>query len=139
MEYVVGFMFDEELQSVVLIKKNRPEWQKGKFNGIGGKIETSRAEKPYSAMVREFEEETGYLIVGWIQFTILEGDNYSLYCFYAVGDIQKVGSKTDEMVFITPIAHLEHYNVIPNLKWLIPMALNHLNRVDTGNYIIYEQ
>jgi 8-oxo-dGTP diphosphatase len=38
-KYVVGFLFNEGKTKVVLIKKNRPDWQKGYFNGVGGKIE----------------------------------------------------------------------------------------------------
>lgn len=40
-EYVLGFAFNRERTKIVLILKNRPDWQKGKYNGIGGKIEPS--------------------------------------------------------------------------------------------------
>jgi hypothetical protein len=36
-KYVLGFMFDEELRNVALIRKIKPKWQEGKWNGIGGK------------------------------------------------------------------------------------------------------
>ena len=36
-KYVVGFMFSPDKQFVALIRKNRPEWQAGKLNGIAGK------------------------------------------------------------------------------------------------------
>ena len=39
MEYTLGFVFDRDLQHVLLIQKQRPAWQAGKFNGIGGKLE----------------------------------------------------------------------------------------------------
>lgn len=55
---VCGFMFDKRTQELVaLIRKKRPDWQAGKVNGVGGKIE--RGEKAHAAMVREFQEETG--------------------------------------------------------------------------------
>jgi len=57
--YVLGFMFDRDYAEVALILKNRPAWQAGKWNGIGGKIEGD--ETPHAAMVREFTEET-YLV-----------------------------------------------------------------------------
>jgi 8-oxo-dGTP pyrophosphatase MutT (NUDIX family) len=60
-KYVVGFMVHEE--QIALIRKNRPKWQEGRLNGIGGHIEEN--EEPYSAMVREFEEETGYKEIFW--------------------------------------------------------------------------
>ena len=43
--------------SVLLIRKARPDWQAGKLNGIGGKVEG--AETITEATVREFREETG--------------------------------------------------------------------------------
>lgn len=55
-EYVLGFMFDPTLRKVLLVWKDRPTWQKGRLNGIGGHIEAG--ETPHEAMVREFEEET---------------------------------------------------------------------------------
>jgi hypothetical protein len=39
MEYVCGFMFANDFTEVALIRKNKPEWQRGKLNGIGGKVE----------------------------------------------------------------------------------------------------
>lgn len=38
--YVCGFMCSWDLQNFLLIRKTHPEWQKGKLNGIGGKIES---------------------------------------------------------------------------------------------------
>jgi len=37
-EMVVGFLFDNFSENVLLIKKNRPAWQKDRLNGVGGKI-----------------------------------------------------------------------------------------------------
>jgi 8-oxo-dGTP diphosphatase len=66
--YVLGFAFSRDGSHVVLIQKDRPEWQKGKYNGIGGKIEHN--EVPSHAMWREFSEETGVNIPPdhWIPF-----------------------------------------------------------------------
>ena len=55
--YVVGFLLNYDRTQVVLIRKNRPAWQAGHLNGVGGKIEMG--ETPIEAMTREFEEETG--------------------------------------------------------------------------------
>ncbi len=71
--YVLGFMIDVENNNVVLIRKSRPDYQKGKINGIGGKVSIERdydhigsGTHEYDhkvtyprAMVREFKEETG--------------------------------------------------------------------------------
>ena len=58
-EYVLGFMFNEAESKVLLVWKNRPAWQAGKLNGVGGKIEAG--ETPVQAMNREFAEETGFV------------------------------------------------------------------------------
>jgi hypothetical protein len=34
---VAGFLFRNNDTEVALIRKNKPDWQKGKLNGIGGK------------------------------------------------------------------------------------------------------
>ena len=36
----VGFIFTHDLKQIYLLKKSHPEWQKGLFNGIGGKLES---------------------------------------------------------------------------------------------------
>lgn len=54
-KYSVGFAFYEDF--VVLIWKQRPAFQKGFLNGVGGEIE--QGEDAIRAMAREFEEETG--------------------------------------------------------------------------------
>jgi 8-oxo-dGTP pyrophosphatase MutT (NUDIX family) len=54
--YVVGFAFDQ-YDAVTLINKQKPAWQKDKWNGVGGKIE--EGEDAAAAMAREFFEETG--------------------------------------------------------------------------------
>lgn len=73
-EYVCGFMFDRDMERVVLIRKSKPQWQAGKLNGVGGKVEIKETvkavpgltsgfhiyETPPEAMAREFLEETGY-------------------------------------------------------------------------------
>ena len=38
-KYVLTFLFTSDYKNVWLIEKNRPNWQKGSLNGIGGKIE----------------------------------------------------------------------------------------------------
>ncbi|HSI37253.1 MAG TPA: NUDIX domain-containing protein, partial [Tepidisphaeraceae bacterium] len=55
--YVCSFAFPPARDRVLLIRKNRPAWQAGKLNGVGGKIEPG--ETPRQAARREFEEETG--------------------------------------------------------------------------------
>lgn len=78
--YVCGLMFSKTGQSVALIIKNKPDWQKSLLNGIGGKreivfhpeTERTRAfnglESSKAAMIREFLEETGVEHLDWDLF-----------------------------------------------------------------------
>lgn len=62
--YVVGYCFSPDFDAVALIEKIKPTWQKGKLNGIGGKIEPGEA--PVEAMRREFGEEATAVIREWL-------------------------------------------------------------------------
>lgn len=121
-EYVAGFMFSKDFEFVALIRKNRPEWQKGKYNGIGGHVEPG--ELPKEAMVREFKEEAGVLEEDWIHYCSLKGPFGYVHFYKATGDLRKLQTMTDEPIHVFPVKHFHKAGVIPNLKWLIPMALN---------------
>lgn len=123
-EYVVGFMFNESERGVLLIRKKRPTWQAGKMNGIGGRIEDG--EPPLDAMRREFAEETGIDHQDWRRFcTLRDGRGWLVHFFFAKGDIRKARPATDEQPVGCDVAYLllQSDELIPNLRWLIPMAL----------------
>lgn len=125
--YVCGFYFDHLLKQVVLIWKNKPAWQKGKLNGVGGKIEEN--ETPFAAMRREFKEETGIDHEDWNHLIVLTGAEWKVFFFHAVGkenEFEYVETKEEEEVAKIDIERLLawDYDHIPNLDWLIPMALN---------------
>lgn len=116
--YVAGFMFDGD--EVVLVRKNKPEWQKGQFNGVGGKIEDG--ETAHQAMTREFEEETGVFHLDWSLFASLHGDGWVVNFFRADGDSSLVRTMEGEEIVRFPVDSVSVLNCIPNLTWLIPMA-----------------
>ncbi len=119
---VAGFAFNKDMDRVILIKKTRPEWQKGQLNGVGGRIGVE--EGKYTAMKREFEEETGVLSseACWNLFFRLTGTDWDVFFFYSIMDISKCKSVTDEMVLAIDPLNMPD-NMISNLKWLIPMAM----------------
>jgi 8-oxo-dGTP diphosphatase len=119
-KYVVGFLFDTLHRYVVLIKKNRPDWQKGKLNGVGGHIEDG--ETPLDAMIREFYEETGAHVSDWEQFCVMYNDDFECYAFKAFVDKFDVMTCTDEEIRLCPLHNIEP--CLSNLHWLIPMALD---------------
>jgi 8-oxo-dGTP diphosphatase len=125
-EYVVGFLHDEE--SVVLICKNRPEWQDGLLNGVGGKVEFGESQK--AAMIREFGEETGVYIGEWDHFATLVGPQARIYCYAAFStdnSIEFVRTMTDEKIAVLAFESLDNFEKVPNLKWLIPLMLQREN------------
>lgn len=125
-EMVLGFMFDQGAHDrTLLIKKRRPEWQAGWWNGIGGKIEA--AETPSQAVAREFLEETGIKTryQDWAPTVIMLGPDWLVDVFFALGPVESAKSCTDEEVKAYNIYNLPA-KVIPNLLWLIPLQLERL-------------
>ena len=121
-DYVVGFLFRLGGDEVALIRKNKPAWQKGLLNGVGGKIEDD--ELPINAMIREFEEEAGPYIINWRCFAVMTLKDGGQIYFYESREEVEIESKTEEEVSWYPIAHLRQYGVLQNLNWLVPLALD---------------
>src|SRR5690606_7863558 len=79
---------------VCLIRKQKPDWQKGLLNGVGGKIEDSDGSTAITrwdviqqrAMAREFFEETGVSVMpaDWHRFHTMKFANGAVvHCFTA--------------------------------------------------------
>lgn len=128
--YVLGFAFDINNQNVLLIKKNRPEWQAGLLNGVGGKVEGD--ESSLEALVREFKEETDIDTIqsDWqLVTTMTESGVFSVKVYKTtIKDIYEYKSITDEKVWVYPLkAILKLSSVYPqvsNLKWLLHMCFD---------------
>lgn len=121
--YVLGFAFQDD--GVWLIHKNHPEWQKGLWNGIGGKIKED--ELALNAMIREFKEEAGLDVIPWVHYlTISDEKNYEVFCYhYKLPDDLYPKTMENEEVQWFNVNVLLKYNshlVISNLNWMIPMA-----------------
>lgn len=136
-EYVCGFAIDRTASWVLLIKKNRPEFQKGKWNGIGGKIEPG--ETPIAAMVREFREECGVETTPeqWTHTITMHGQGdeatperaagFRVHYFRMFTDLVKMRfeSTTDELVNVASYhAGLWDRPTLDNMKWIFPLQLN---------------
>jgi 8-oxo-dGTP diphosphatase len=123
-DYVAGFLFSPYKNKVALILKNKPKWQAGKYNAIGGKIE--KGETPLQAMQREFEEEAGTKIKDWAQYAVLQGEGFKVYFFWAADPkIKLVKSMTDEVVEVFDTGEDKlPANLMTNVRWLIEMALS---------------
>ena len=120
--YVAGFLLLGD--GVLLVRKNRPEWQAKYLNGIGGEVLPN--EEPDVAMVREFKEEVGIEITDWNLFANEEGPGYEVYFYRCrlprnyLGSFNKVNDVGEELEW-----HPHRYvrdPMIGNLNWLLPLA-----------------
>ncbi len=133
--YVVGFLFSQG--HVLLLKKAKPEWQRGLLNGIGGKVEKGETFK--DAMEREFAEEAGVSGLHWEMFVLYvgredaakrgalggEGQPFEIAFFRAeVKDMPIVFGTPEEPIDWRRVSAIQFYatKALPNLQWLIPMA-----------------
>jgi 8-oxo-dGTP diphosphatase len=139
-EYVAGFLLSNCNDYVLLIMKQKPDWQAGKYNAVGGKVE--RNETAYDAMVREFKEETDLALPpgAWTEFCLLGGSildqngtlepdrRFLVHFFRACGGMnsyQPVAVETEvpRWVVIDDVVN-RRVPTISNLRWLVPMAFS---------------
>lgn len=123
--YVVGFCFDEDLKHVAIVKKNRPDYQAGLFNGIGGKIEFRETGK--AAMEREFFEETGVRINQdtWVHFgDKTDGKSFLVKVYYSTSpSVFECKTMEDEEIFVVPIADIDQYNFFDDAKNTLTLCI----------------
>ena len=121
--YVAGFYFDKDKKQVALVHKNRPDWQAGQINAIGGKIEDG--EHPTEAMAREFSEETGVTVTDWEHVVVIYGNDWKVYFLRSFGDPTRCRTMEDETITTYLIEDaLKLPNLILNLRWILPLALD---------------
>lgn len=133
--YVAGFMFTFDRDRVALIRKQKPVWQRGKLNGIGGKVEPG--ETAVQAMVREFQEETGYQTGEemWSHFCAMHGENdggedsFHVDFFATTGAVSFLRSPEEEQIelILTDHINVRRNDMVENLPWLIALAIDHIH------------
>lgn len=133
--YVAGLLFNDLGDRVALIHKTHgPSSVVGHWNAIGGKrIDQTDLglgyESPDAAMFREFREEASVEVRSWELFLVLRGrgpDPEWMVHFYHAFDTQAlahVSQGEEEEVIVWDLGELP--NIVPNLRWIIPMALGH--------------
>jgi 8-oxo-dGTP diphosphatase len=127
--YTAGGIFSKERNEILLIRKNRPDWQKGKFNFVGGKME--EGETPLQTMRREAFEETTIKDDDWKEIAVLEAKHFEV-TFFAIynQDIKKIKALTDEELYpmmIKDIYNPNYYfynDIMKNLRVVISLALD---------------
>lgn len=123
--YVLGFAFNTPMDYVVLIQKNKPAWQKGCFNGVGGKVEPG--EMPSDAMAREFEEETGIGSDGqeWNHVGKMGGEGWDCQIYTRADDsLMAATTMEEETISVLPVEDVMNgkYKMISNIPFLIELC-----------------
>jgi len=124
-KYVLGIVTGSK--HILLIGKLQPEWQAGKYNFLGGKIE--EGETADEAISREIKEECG-LHFNVNEFTyngLLYRPNdfemyiYSIDCGDAIFDAKTLEEEKIHIIPINTFMEMPSVLQIENLKWLYTM------------------
>jgi 8-oxo-dGTP diphosphatase len=122
--FTLAFLTNED--QILMLKRNNPP-NKGKWNGVGGRIETG--ESPYQSVLREIEEETGLVldrltfggIMTWEGFEIKSG---GLYIFSANVDEKYVIANGEGILNWQSRAFaFNHPEVVDNIHYFLPPVL----------------
>ena len=117
------------INGVYLIRKNRPQWQQGKLNGIGGHKEIGETFDQCCA--REVKEEAGIdLQSKFKHFPTMRFNDALVQAYYAVlsdEERQQVRTCTDEEIQWIPIdaIYMLRKQMIDNIPWMVLAAMNH--------------
>ena len=120
--FVLALLFTPDGGHVVLMHRTRPAWQAGRVNALGGKLHAG--ETAADAARREVREEAGVDVAGWEEFLVWDDPQYRMHAVRAF-DAEARAARTgeDQEVFLADVAALPP-NVIDNLRWLVPLALD---------------
>jgi len=120
--YVLALLFTADGRRVVLMHKTRPAWQAGRVNALGGKL--LPGERAVDAARREVREEAGVDVAAWDEFLVWDDPVYRMHAVRAFDDAAtRAHTAEDQPVFLADAAALPP-NVIDNLRWLVPLALD---------------
>ncbi len=121
-DYVLAVLFTADGREVVLVRKTRPAWQAGRVNALGGKVH--KGESLIEAARREVREEAGVAVEAWEEFLVWHDPEYRLRAVRAFDDMARLARTTeDQEVFLANVGGLP-LDVIDNLRWIIPLALD---------------
>lgn len=120
----------ESFPSILVVGKNKPEWQVGRFNLVGGKIEPG--ESPIEAAIRELKEESGInhnsdeeshvygqIVGSW-------GKVYVVNIPVTDTTVQQPPSETEQVMWLHWNDLKDNFRLMPNLRVIIPLMITGL-------------
>lgn len=127
------FVHDREDSNVLLILKEKPEWQKGFLNFVGGSVEPN--EMPADAAVRELLEESGLKPFHdkWKDDSVtvnemgrIVGDNETVHCFRVYVEDTKLNPRPGEIETVRWFSWhqvKDDARLIPSLRIIAPLMM----------------
>lgn len=133
--FVVGLAFCPNYKEVVLVETKSPHPGSVYLNGPKGVI--LRGESQVRAMVRVFAEQTGIITCEseWACFAILTdnaGNETNFFYHTFVGRMPSPVISAGMQTMVAPMETMQSW--YPNLRWLVPMALNCIKGEDNAEY-----
>ena len=120
--YVLALLFTADRSGVVLMRRTRPAWQSGRVNALGGKLHLG--ESAPAAARREVGEEAGVDVSRWEEFLVWHDAAYRMHAVRAFDEAARdARTREDQAIFLASAQQLPA-NVIDNLRWLVPLALD---------------
>lgn len=119
---------DGAYDDVLLILKDKPDWQKGRLNLVGGKVEDN--ESPMQAAVRELKEEAGLDPISFqpvLHCGLIFGINSLIHCVrvdvdpYDSQTLQPREGETEKVEWYTFKDAWADDRLLPNLKVIVPL------------------
>jgi len=136
-KFVLAFIFDQTFEHVLLMHKNRPAWQDGLVNGLGGKVEAG--ETAVQSVSREVEEESGLKIKeeDWTFAGFVYSDSFNLDVFGCVykGNPSDAQTLEDEPIEWFSVNNLPN-NTINNLPWLMNITLDKVKNKEFESFSV---
>ncbi|MEO6210867.1 MAG: NUDIX domain-containing protein [Gemmatimonadaceae bacterium] len=119
---MLALLFTDDGSRVVLMRRTRPAWQAGRVNALGGSI--MEGESAVSAARREVREECGVDVAEWSELLVWDDAEYRMHVLSAVSArAAEARTLEDQEIFLADVRVLPE-NVIDNLRWLVPLALD---------------
>ena len=124
---VLGYLTNDDNKVLMMLRNKKPgDIHKGKWNGLGGKIE--QGESPEEAFRREVQEESGLQIVkptlaGMITFPKFDGvSDWLAYVFTCSNFSGNIGECPEGELHWVPRNELQELNLWPGdryfLRWI---------------------